>query len=265
MPPEGEKALLVIRNVRKNYVCKAGPGRRRSIVSAIDDVSLTVHTGGALAIVGESGAGKSTLARCMAGLELPTSGEIVFDGHDVVRSDRRERLSIRRRLQLIFQDAAAALNPRFTAAEIIAEPLHIQRIGSRDERRVRALQMMERVGLLPQWADRRPMQFSGGQRRRLAIARALVLEPSLLILDEALAGLDLSVQAQIMNLLLELQSALKITYVYILHDLRAAAFLADEVAVMLGGRVVERGVAWQIFSSPQHPYTKTLLASRSCE
>ncbi len=230
--------LLQARGLVRRYAGRRG----RPPVVALDGVDLTVERGSTLALVGETGSGKSTLARCLALLERPDSGSIRFHGQDLLALDRRRLPGLRRQIQLIFQDPASALNPRFTAAEIVAEPLRIQRVAAAERRR-RALEAMEQVGLLARWADRRPGQLSGGQRQRLAIARAMISGPRLLILDEATSALDLSVQARIVNLLLELQDARGLTYVLISHDLRVVAHLADEVAVLSGGRIVDRGPA----------------------
>ncbi len=247
-----DEPLLVVQGLRRQYV------QRRRQVQALDGVDLTVEQGTALALVGETASGKSTLARCLALLERPDSGSIRFRGRDLLAPGRRSSW-MRRQIQLIFQDPASALNPRWTAAEIVAEPLRIQKLGGQVERRRRALEAMELVGLLAGWADRRPGQLSGGQRQRLAIARALVLEPRLLILDEALSALDLSVQARIVNLLLELQSSHGLTYVLISHDLQVVAHLADEIAVLQSGRIVEKGPTYSIFRRPRHAHTRRLL------
>ncbi len=253
--------LMRVEHLSMSYVQRQWLSRRQFHVRALDNVDLILHRGSTLALVGESGSGKSTLARCLARLEEPTSGEIWYQGSNLLSLSAAELRAVRKEIQLIFQDPAAALNPRLTAAEIIAEPLLIQRWGSRRRRGERALELMEQVGLAPQWARRRPAEFSGGQRQRLAIARALALEPKLLILDEALSALDLSVQAQIVNVLLELQAARGLTYLYITHDLSLAGRLADEVAVMLRGKIVERAPVGKFLRGPQHPHSQELLAA----
>ncbi len=252
-----EEPLLRAEGLARHY--GAAPGGLRRRVKALDGVDLTIGRGAALALVGETASGKSTLARCLALLERPDAGSIRIRGQDALALSRRRSPWLRRQVQLIFQDPASALNPRFTAAEIVAEPLRVQRLAGRAQRRRRALAAMEQVGLLARWADRRPGQLSGGQRQRLAIARALVLEPRLLILDEALSALDLSVQAQIANLLLELQSSRGLAYVLISHDLKVAAHLADEIAVLQAGRIVERGPAQSVLCRPRHAHTRELL------
>jgi ABC-type glutathione transport system ATPase component len=252
--------LLTARDLTKRYERGHWFSRNRCPVTALDTVSLAVGRGTTLAVVGESGSGKSTLARCLARLERPDSGEILFNGEDLWRLPSDQLFKARRQIQLIFQDSAAAMNPRFSALEIVSEPLRIQKFDKK-ERRELALAMMERVGLPKMWAHRLPREFSGGQRQRLLIARALVLKPSLLILDEALSGLDLSIQAQIANLLIELQDRLSLAYLYISHDLRLAAYLAHRMAVMHRGKIVELATPRDLFSYPEHPHTKALLAS----
>jgi ABC-type glutathione transport system ATPase component len=211
--------------------------------------------------VGESGSGKSTLAACLACLESPTTGSIWYEGKDLVKLVERARREVRPQLQLIFQDPASSLNPRWSVLEILVEPLILQRNITREEMKQRANSLLERVGLSPDMVERPPTELSGGQRQRLAIARALALEPKLLILDEALSALDCSVQAQIANLLMELQGSLGMTYLFITHDLAMAAYLADDIAVMDGGRIVEQGPADKIVKHPQHETTRRLLAA----
>src|SRR5213593_3686903 len=233
-------ALVKVGKLVKRY-----PGRhllhRDEGGTALDGVSFTIFPGTTLAVVGESGSGKSTLALCLACLEKPTSGNIQFEGADISKLAEKERRTIRRKIQLIFQDPASSFNPRWSVLEIVAEPLALQGSLSRDEIRLRALALLEQVGLSPEMEGRLPAELSGGQRQRLAIARALTLEPSVLILDEALSALDCSMQAQIANLLVDLQSAREMTYLFISHDLAMAAHLADEIAVMSRGRIVEQG------------------------
>ncbi|HEY1660636.1 MAG TPA: dipeptide/oligopeptide/nickel ABC transporter ATP-binding protein [Candidatus Sulfotelmatobacter sp.] len=207
---------------------------------ALDHVSLSLERGKMLAVIGESGSGKTTLAMCLVGLERPDAGEVLLDGLSIASLDRRSRVSLRKEMQLIFQDSSAALNPRLSAIEIVEEPLLIGGYGIRKERRELAMAMMERVGVSPQWAQRRPHDFSGGQRQRLAIARALTLRPKVLILDEIFVGLDLSIQGQIANLLLDLQSSHGLSYICISHDIALATQIADRIVVMDKGRIVEQ-------------------------
>jgi ABC-type glutathione transport system ATPase component len=259
--PASSEPLVCVRNLSKEYRQRKPLSTRWVSVHALENVDLTISEGANLAIVGESGAGKSTLARCLALLETPGGGEIWFKGRNVTRLGRQDRRALHRSVQLIFQDSASALNPRMTAAEIIAEPLLIQRVGTKAERRIRALEMMDRVGLSSDWGEKRPLEFSGGQRQRLAIARALVLQPSLLILDEALSGLDPLNQKLILELLAGLQNASPLTCVLICHDLGLASRFADEVAVMHRGRIVECKPSTELFAHPEHPYSRALLAA----
>ena len=207
-------------------------------VTALDGVTLAIPRGTTMALTGPSGSGKSTLGRCIARLEEPTSGEIWFDDENISSLRERRLLPFRKRIQFLFQDASTALNPRFSAAEIIEEPLVIAGLSAKECRR-RALEIMDQVQLSAAWATRRPSEFSGGQRQRLAIARALTLDPQFLILDEALSGVDVSIQAQLVNLLLQLQNALGLTYLFISHDLALLPHVADRVAIMNAGRIVE--------------------------
>ncbi|HEX5328359.1 MAG TPA: oligopeptide/dipeptide ABC transporter ATP-binding protein [Acetobacteraceae bacterium] len=237
-------------------------GVRRRVV-AVDDVSLRVPAGRALGIVGESGCGKSTLARIMLGLLAPTGGSVRIDGRSLAAMDRRERARL---IQPVFQDPMSSLNPRRRVDDIVALPLVAQgslgrvRIGGRDRHR-RVMAMLERVGLSAATAKRFPAQLSGGQRQRVAIARALVIEPRILICDEPTSALDVSVQAQILNLLAELRAEFNLTLVFISHNLAVVEHIADEVAVMYLGRIVERAEAASVFGTPRHPYTQALLAS----
>jgi len=248
-----------VAGLSKQYVQRRGLGRKAFRVSAFENVNLTIHPGRTLAIVGESGAGKSSLAKCLALLEKPTAGEIRFEGKNLLELGKRELLAAHRQIQLIFQDPTSALNPRLTAEEIITEPLLVQRMGTKDARRLRAQELMEQVGLPARFADKRPLEFSGGQRQRLAIARALVLEPKLLILDEPLSSLDLVNQQMILKLLAELRAAHSLTYVHVSHDLRAVAEFADEVAVMSERRIIEQKTTAEFFTRPEHPDTRALL------
>jgi ABC-type glutathione transport system ATPase component len=257
----GSEPLLKVVSLKKRYF--QGPlfARKRFHVVALDDLNLALQPRSTLAVVGESGAGKSTLARCLALLEKPDSGEIWLDGRNLLALRSQELFAARGRLQLIFQDSATALNPRFSAVELIEEPLRIRTHMPKKERREVALEMMERVGLSPLWAERSPFEFSGGQRQRLAIARALVVKPGFLILDEALSGLDLSIQAQIANLLLEIQAAFSLAYLLITHDIRLAAYFADEIAVMRSGRIIESGCPSVMLPHAEAFYTRVLMAA----
>jgi len=251
--------LIRVENLSKLHERRSLAGAHEE-VRALDGVSFGILPGSTLAVVGESGSGKSTLASCLACLEFPTAGNIWFDGADVAAVGESSRRQVRPQIQLIFQDPASSLNPGWSTLEILLEPVILQGKFNRKEMRRRAVSLLERVGLSPEIMNRPPAELSGGQRQRLAIARALMLEPKLLILDEALSALDCSVQAQIANLLLELQNSLGITYLFISHDLAMAAHLADEIAVMHRGRV-EQGPAGKILKHPEHETTRQLLAA----
>jgi len=241
--------FLSVRRLRKSFA-----GR-----PAIQDVTFSLERGRTLGLVGPSGSGKSTVARCLALFEAPTSGEIWLDSRNLCALNRRERVAMRAEIQLIFQEPASSLNPRFTAAQIVTEPLLIRRVGTSKTRRQRAAELMETVGLSRQALQTPALEFSGGERQRLAIARALALEPKLLILDESFAGLDLSVQAQVANLLLDLQERRGLTYILISHDLALVWRLAAEIAVMDHGSIVEHAGVADLLARPQHPCTKELL------
>src|SRR5437016_2389961 len=252
--------LLKVENLVKRYATRSLAGAREELL-ALNGVSFTIFPGTTLAVVGESGSGKSTLASCLACLESPTAGNIWFEGKDIVTLGERARQQILPQIQLIFQDPASSLNPRWSVLEILIEPLILRRKFNREEIDLRISSLLERVGLSPDIVERPPTELSGGQRQRLAIARALALEPKLLILDEALSALDCSVQAQIANLLVELQGSLGMTYLFITHDLAMAAHLADEIAVMDRGRIVEQGQAQKILKQPEQETTRQLLAA----
>ena len=236
----------------RGLVKRYGHGRTHRPVMALDGVDFEMAMGSAVALVGESGSGKTTLARCLAGFAEPDAGEIRF--HPAF-TDRRALV------QMVFQDAAGSLNPGMRAGGIVAEPLLVRRRGDARERRRRALELMEQVGLPACAGNRRPREFSGGQRQRLALARALALEPRFLILDEALSGLDLSVQGQIGQLLVVLRRTSGLAYLFITHDLALACAVADEVAVMHGGRIVERAAPGDLLAAPAHPHTRALIAA----
>jgi peptide/nickel transport system ATP-binding protein len=249
--------LIACRDVGRRFDVGGGLFGRRRTLDAVDGVSLEVFRGEVLAIVGESGCGKTTLARMMLGLLAPTAGEIAFDGRPI-GGDRR---AVARRVQPVFQDPYASLNPRKTVGAIIALPLAVHGIGTAAERQAKVEEMMALVGLPRRLIHAYPSQLSGGQRQRVAIARALVMRPDVVVCDEPTSALDVSVQAQILNLLQDLRERLGLTYVFISHDLSVVAHLADRVAVMYLGRVVELGPAAQVLGAPRHPYTRALLAS----
>jgi len=254
------RPLLKVENLVKHYAAGRST-RSKDRLAALDGVSLSIPSGETLALVGESGSGKSTLALCIACLETPTSGSISFEGIDVATLDENQQRLFRPQIQLVFQDPASSLNPRWTALEIVSEPFLVQRRFTKPDRTVRALQLLDRVAIPRKLAGRRADELSGGQKQRLAIARALALEPKLIILDEALSALDCSVQALIANLLLELQASLGLAYLFITHDFAMAAHLADRIAVMDRGRIVESGPTENILRSPNHEATRALLAA----
>jgi oligopeptide transport system ATP-binding protein len=253
--------FLEVRHLVKHFVRKQGLFARPSIVRAVDDVSFEVGEGEMFGLVGESGSGKSTTGRCILRLTEPTSGEVRFRGENVLGfSPSRMRLA-RRDMQIVFQDPYSSLNPRMRVAEIVEEPLVIHGLGSRAERRARAEELFDLVGLDRDHLQRYPHEFSGGQRQRIGIARALALNPALIVADEAVSALDVSIQAQVVKLLLDLQQRLKLTYLFIAHDLRLVENICSRVAVMYLGRIVEIGETASLFRQPAHPYTRALLSA----
>ncbi len=231
------------------------------MLRAVDGVSFDLYRGETLGLVGESGCGKSTVARTIVGLYRATAGSVRFEGHELVGITRRHMRPFRRRIQMIFQDPYASLDPRQTVASILAEPLAIHRMGRPRARRLRAMQLLEAVGLNPRHIHRYPHEFSGGQRQRIGIARALALEPDLIICDEPVSALDVSIQAQIVNLLAELQERFNLAYLFIAHDLAVVRHICRRIAVMYLGRIVEIATRDQLFGSPTHPYTRALLSA----
>src|SRR5271154_3487512 len=252
--------LLKVENLVKHYAAGRA-ARSKEKLAALDGVSLSIAPQSTLALVGESGSGKSTLALCIACLESPTSGNVWFEGIDVAALGENQQRVLRPQIQLVFQDPASSLNPRWNAIDIASEPLVVQGRFTKQEREDKALALLDRVAIPRKMARRRADELSGGQKQRLAIARALALEPKLLILDEALSALDCSVQAQISNLLLELQSSLGLTYLFITHDFLMATHMADQIAVMERGRIVESGPTENVLHSPSHQATRSLLAA----
>ena len=255
--------LLRVENLRKYFETQGSRLRRRpgNVVRAVDDVSFTVGRGETFGLVGESGCGKSTVARCILRLLEPTSGRIVFDGVDVANLPRDEMRQLRRRMQIVFQDPYGSLNPRMNIDAIVGEPLAIHSIGEASERRQKVIDTLELVGVTEQQSHRKPHEFSGGQRQRIALARALILEPDLIILDEPVSALDVSIQAQVLNLLRELQERLNLTYVFIVHDLAVAEYFCDRLAVLYLGAVMELADRDRLFREPLHPYTDALLSA----
>ena len=257
------QALLEVRNLVKHFPIGGGMFTKPvGVVRAIDGVSFTIKKGETLGLVGESGCGKTTTGRCILQLEQPTSGSIVFEGVDMVSLDAAELRAVRRHVQVIFQDPYSSLNPRMTIGQILAEPLKVHGIvRDAGERELRVRELLTQVGLLPQHAKRYPHQLSGGQRQRVGVARALAMEPSLIICDEPVSALDVSIQAQIINLLEELQARLGLTYLFIAHDLSVVRHISDRVAVMYLGKMAELADRKAIYDEPLHPYTRALLSA----
>ncbi|MGL3149018.1 ABC transporter ATP-binding protein [Microbacterium sp. A82] len=250
------ETVLEITGISQHF---AGP--RGTTIRAVNDVSLSVRRGETLGIVGESGSGKTTVGRTSLRLYRPTAGQVVFEGEDVTHASTRAlRRHLRRRSAMVFQNPTTSLNPQLRLGETLAEPLEIHRIGSAAQRRHHVADILERVGIAPDWAMRFPRELSGGQRQRIGVARALMLEPSLIVADEPTAALDVSVQAQVVNLLADLQAERSLSYVFISHDLSLVRHISHRVAVMYLGRVIELGTAEQIFQDPRHPYTVSLAS-----
>jgi len=253
--------LVEVVHLVKHFTRGGGLLRAASRVAAVDDVSFSIEAGETFGLVGESGSGKTTTGRCMLRLVEPTSGEVRFKGENILAFPRARMRATRRDMQIVFQDPYSSLNPRMRVRETVEEPLIIHRIGSRDDRRRRVEELFHLVGLDPAHLERYPHQFSGGQRQRVGLARALALNPSFIILDEPVSALDVSVQAQVVNLLMDLQQRLRLTYLFVAHDLRLVEHICSRVAVMYLGRIVEIGSAAAIFAAPQHPYTRALLSA----
>src|SRR5262245_7353157 len=254
--------LLEVKNLTKHYSVSRGLfSKNRQIVKAVDGISFSIAPGEALGLVGESGCGKTTAGRCILRLIETTTGEIWFDDRNLLALDKHQLRKTRRHMQMIFQDPYASLNPRMTVSRILEEPLVIHRTGNKNQRLDRVAQLLNMVGLDASLMKRFPHEFSGGQRQRIGIARALALDPKLIVADEPVSALDVSVQAQIVNLLKELQLKLKLTFLFIAHDLSVVQHFCDRVAVMYLGKIVELAASQELFKNPLHPYTKVLLAS----
>jgi peptide/nickel transport system ATP-binding protein len=253
--------LLTVSRLVKNFTVTAGAVLQRKVgqVSAVADVSFAVPVGSTFGLVGESGCGKTTIGRLIVGLEKPNAGQIVLGGRDLASLPRRERRQQARQVQLMFQDSYASMDPRMRVATILREPLVIQREGDRAEQRRRINALLDEVGLPAAAAERYPHEFSGGQRQRLGLARALMLRPSLIVADEPVSALDVSIQAQILNLMLDLQREHRLTYLFISHDLGVVRYMSDLIGVMYLGKMVEVGPAWDVYSAPIHPYTRGLI------
>ena len=253
--------VLEARGLSRDYKVRRGMFSPVATVKALADVSFDLQSGKTLAVVGESGSGKSTLARLLTMIEEPTAGTLRINGVDLVTATKADRRKLRSEVQIVFQNPYGSLNPRQTIGDALEEPLLVNTNQSAEERRAASAAMMARVGLRPEFRDRYPHMFSGGQRQRIAIARALMLRPKILILDEPVSALDVSIRAQVLNLLVELQDEFGLAYLFISHDLSVVRHIADEVMVIYLGHAVEMGSRERIFSSPQHPYTRALLSA----
>lgn len=253
--------LLEVKGLTKHFTSRQGLFSKKKVVRAVDGVNLTVYPGETVSIVGESGCGKSTTGRCILRLIEPTDGEILFAGKDIRRLSGAELRKARRDMQIVFQDPFASLNPRKTIGQILEDPLVVHGIGSAAERRKKVEEMIEIVGLSKQQLSRFPHEFSGGQRQRIGIARALILRPKLIVADEPVSALDVSIQAQILNLLQDLQKEFSLTYLFISHDLSVVRHISDRVAVMYLGKVVEVADKKTLYENPTHPYTQALLSA----
>jgi oligopeptide transport system ATP-binding protein len=253
--------LLQVRGLTREFARQKGLFGKPTVVRAVDDVSFEISEGETFGLVGESGSGKTTTGRCILRLIEPTSGEVRFKGEDVLAFSKQRLREARRDMQIVFQDPYSSLNPRMRVQAIVEEPLVIHRLGSKAERHTRVRELFELVGLDPSQLTRYPHQFSGGQRQRIGLARALALNPSFIVADEPVSALDVSVQAQVVNLLMELQQRLQLTYLFIAHDLRLVRHICRRVAVMYLGRIVEMGETEAIFAAPAHPYTRALLSA----
>ena len=252
--------ILVVEGLKKYYPVRGGIlGGKIGEVRAVDGVSFTVREGETLGLVGESGCGKSTLGRALNRLEKPTEGTVLFEGKDLAHASGKELFRLRRDIQMIFQDPYSSLNPRMTIGEIVREPLLVHRVGTRPEQVEKVRELLEVVGLPGDTLERYPHEFSGGQRQRVGLARALTLEPKLVIADEPVSALDVSVQSQVLNLMVRLQRERNLTYVFISHDLSVVEYISDTIAIMYLGRIVEVGTVETIFSRAAHPYTRALI------
>ena len=259
---EGHLPLLEVKDLKQYYPIHGGVlGKVVNHVKAVDGVSFTVYPGETLGIVGESGCGKSTTGRSILRLEEPTEGSVVFRGDNILDYSKEQMRKVRKEMQIIFQDPFASLNPRRTVGQTLEEALEISNVVPATDRRVRALQVMDQVGLRPDQIDRYPHEFSGGQRQRICIARALAVEPSLIVCDEAVSALDVSIQAQVLNLLKDLQQQYDLTYLFISHELGVVHYITDRVMVMYLGKVVELANTNELFDDPYHPYTRALLSA----
>lgn len=258
----GNETILEVRNLKKYFFSgKKRRGREPRAVKALDGVSFSMEYGETLGVVGESGCGKSTLGRTILRLHEPTEGQVVYRGKNLAEYGREEMRQMRRELQIIFQDPYSSLNPRMTVRELICAPLDVFAMGSKEEKEARVIEIMDKVGLPLEFMNRYPHEFSGGQRQRIVIARALVLNPRFVVCDEPVSALDVSVRAQVLNLMMDLQKELDLTYLFISHDLSVVEYISDTVGVMYLGNLVEYGTTEDIFRNPLHPYTEALFSA----
>ncbi len=257
------KTMLDVRGLKMYFPLTRGVILQRTIgyVRAVDDISFTIERGQTLGLVGESGSGKTTIGRTLIRLYKPTAGEILFEGEDLAKLHGEGLRQMRRRVQMVFQDPYASLNPRFTIGSLVSEPMHIYKLGTAKEIRERTEELLRVVGLRPEYIDRYPHEFSGGQRQRIAVARALSINPELVIADEPVSALDVSIRAQVLNLLQRLQQQFHLTYLFVSHDLSVVRHVADRIAVMYLGKIVEIADRDELYTAPKHPYTRALLSA----
>jgi oligopeptide/dipeptide ABC transporter ATP-binding protein len=259
----GSKTLLDIRDLKMYFPLTRGIVMQRVVghVRAVDGITFSIERGQTLGLVGESGSGKTTIGRTIIRLYKPTAGQILFDNKDLATTEGEELRQMRRRVQMVFQDPYASLNPRFTIGSLIAEPMQVYRTGTPAEIREKVVELLQVVGLRPEYADRYPHEFSGGQRQRIAVARALSINPEFVVADEPVSALDVSVRAQVLNLLQRLQEQFHLTYLFVSHDLSVVRHIADRIAVMYLGKIVEIADRDELYTAPKHPYTRVLLSA----
>jgi oligopeptide/dipeptide ABC transporter ATP-binding protein len=257
------RTLLTIRDLKMHFPITRGIVFQRTVghVRAVDGISFSIEQGSTLGLVGESGSGKTTIGRTLIRLYKPTAGQILFDDQDLAQIEGEQLRQIRQRVQMVFQDPYASLNPRFTIGSLISEPMHIYQMVSKDESRERTIELLRVVGLRPEYIDRYPHEFSGGQRQRIAIARAISINPEFVIADEPVSALDVSIRAQVLNLLQRLQQQFHLTYLFVSHDLSVVRHIADRIAVMYLGKIVEIADRDELYTAPKHPYTRVLLSA----